>query len=297
MSIFVDERKIWWIVSYPKSGSTWIRMFMNAYITGFPLDINTGFQYAYGDNLLTHFQSVACRPADQLTATEQVFYRPAVLMTHISMSAAKHVCLKSHNAKVQVDGIPLFPPKLSAGALYIVRDPRDIAISFADHLGSDVTTTIKNMNDTQYISEHVQTKLIHILTTWSLHIETWTEKNKDIPVKIIRYEDLLKDPHYEFEQVLNGLGFEKIDRDRFNFALEQTKFVNLQALEEKNGFRERGMGSAFFRVGKSNQWKDILTREELIQIEKDHGGVMRKFGYELVTGPLLHPKTPSLSNV
>lgn len=280
MEVAVDERKIWWIASYPKSGNTWIRMFMNAYITGFPLDINTGFQYTYGDNLFTHFQSVACRPADQLTATEQVMYRPAVLMTHISLSAAKHICLKTHHAKVQVDGIPLFPPKLSAGAIYVVRDPRDVAISFADHLGGTVATAIKNMNEVQYISEHRVTKLMHVLTTWSTHVKTWTEKNKDIPVKVIRYEDLLENPHYEFERVLEGLGFEEINRDRFNFALEQTEFANLQALEQKNGFREKGMGKTFFRVGKSGQWETELTPQEIAQVEKDHGEVMREFGYE-----------------
>ena len=280
MKVIVNDRKIWWVASYPKSGNTWVRMFLNAYMSGFPLDLNTGFQYVYGDNLLTYFQSVACRSADNLTATEQVFYRPAVLMTHISMSMAKHIALKTHHAKVQVDGIPLFPPKISGGAIYIIRDPRDIALSFADHIGEPIAETIKSMNNVQYIAEHRVTKLMHVLTTWSLHVTTWTEKNKDIPVKIIRYEDMLADPEYEFERILEALGFEEINRDRFNFALEQTQFENLQTLEEKNGFRECGQGKKFFRIGKSGQWKTELTEKQIQQIEKDHGEVMEKFGYE-----------------
>lgn len=279
MEVVVDERKIWWLASYPKSGNTWVRMFLNAYITGFPLDLNTGFQYAYGDNLITYFQSVACRPANNLTVTEQVFYRPAVLMTHLSMSAAKHIALKTHHAKVQVDGIPLFPPKVSAGAVYIVRDPRDIVISFADHLGQSIDDTIKSMNERQYVLEHRITKLIHILTTWSLHVTTWTKKNVDIAVKVIKYEDMIENPEYEFERILEALGFDTINRDRFNFALDQTRFENLQTLEEKNGFKECGKGKKFFRVGKSGQWKTILTPEQIQQIEEDHGEVMEELGY------------------
>jgi hypothetical protein len=279
--VFVDERKIWWLASYPKSGNTWVRMFINAYISGFPLDLNTSFQYAVGDNHLGYFQCVASRAADNLTATEQVFLRPAVLMMHINMSAAKHVCLKTHHAKVQVDGMPLFPPKVSAGAVYIIRDPRDVAISFANHINESIDDTIDHMGDIQYVNEHQTSKLMAVLTTWSVHAETWIDKNKDIPVKIIRYEDMIKDPEKQFKAILKALGFVNINKDKFKFALHQTTFQNLQALEAKNGFRERGNGEKFFRVGKPNQWKKVLSPEQIEKIEEAHGKVMEQHGYEL----------------
>lgn len=296
MEVVVDERKIWWIASYPKSGNTWVRMFLNAYISGFPLDLNTGFQYAMGDNNFGLFQTVASRPANNLTATEQVFMRPAVLMTALALSPAKHVCLKTHHAKVKVDDMPLIPPKLSAGGVYVIRDPRDIAISFADHLGDTIDDTIENMNKVQYVNEHRETKLIHILTTWSMHTTTWIEKNKDVPVKVVRYEDMLENTEYEFERILEALGFPKINRDRFNFALSETKFANLQKLEADGGFRETGQGEKFFRVGKAGQWKEILTAEQVAQIEADHGEAMEKFGYELTSDQYTntkHEKAPA----
>lgn len=283
MEVIVDERKIWWIASYPKSGNTWVRMFLNAYLSGFPVDLNTGFQYALGDNNFGFYQTVACRPANNLTATEQVFYRPAVLMTAISLSAAKHVCLKTHHAKVQVDGIPLIPPKISAGGVYIIRDPRDIVISFADHLGEKIDTVIDYMNTLEFINEHRETKLAHILTTWSLHIKTWTEKNKDVNVKVIKYEDMLMNPEFEFKKILGSLGFTNINRNKFNFALQETKFNKLQKLEKETGFKEKGQGKKFFRVGKAGQWKTILTKQQVEKIEEHHGETMEKFDYELVT--------------
>jgi hypothetical protein len=281
MEVVVDERKIWWLASYPKSGNTWVRMFVNAYVSGFPLDINSGFQYTIGDNHLGLFQTVSCRPVNNLTSTEQVYIRPAVLVAAISMSASKHVCLKTHHSKVKVDDMPLIPPKLSAGGVYIVRDPRDVAISFADHLGENIDTTIKNMNTVQYVNEHVVTKLMHVITTWSMHVDTWIYKNTDVPVKVIKYEDMLINPEREFKRVLQALGFNDIDRDRFKFALKQSSFKNLQKLENNGGFREKGQGDKFFRVGRSGQWREVLTEEQISQIEADHGEVMEKLGYEL----------------
>lgn len=277
--VCVNDRKIWWLASYPKSGNTWVRMFLNTYLSGFPVDLNTGFQYALGDNNAGYFQSVYCRPINELTHPEQVYLRPAVLMTAISLSACKHVCLKTHHAKVQVDDIPLFPPKVSAGGIYIIRDPRDIAISYADHTGETIDKTIENMADMHYVNEHHTSKLIHILTTWSVHVTTWTEKNKDIPIEVIRYEDMLENPEQEFKKILKALGFSRIKKDKFKFALEQTTFLNLTKLEEKGGFREKGKGEKFFRVGRANQWQEKLTPKQVEKIEEDHSEVMEKFGY------------------
>jgi hypothetical protein len=290
MEVLVNERKIWWIASYPKSGNTWVRMFMNAYISGFPIDINSGFQYTVGDNHPQYFQSVYCRPYDQLTATEQACLRPAVLMTALSMSAAKHVCLKTHHAKVQVDDIPLFPPKVSAGGVYLTRDPRDLVLSYSDHLGETIDSTIESMNEMSYVNIHRHTKLMHVLTTWSMHVTSWTEKNKNIPVKIIRYEDMVRNPEQTFVKVLEGLGFPDVDQKRFDFAIEQTQFSNLQKLEAENGFKELGQGEKFFRIGKVGQWLDKLTHEQIKRIENDHGEIMEKHGYKLST------KKPATSN-
>jgi len=277
----VSERKIWWIASYPKSGNTWVRMFINAYVTGFPIDLNSAFQFAMGDLNPGYMQMVSIRPADNLTSTEQFAYRSAVLMNLISLSPAQHIVLKTHHAKVNADGFLMIPPILSKGAVYVIRDPRDVAISYADHMGISIDKVIEKMNIMQHVAEHRVTKLIHIVTTWSVHVESWTDKNNDIPVTVVRYEDMLSNPEEEFAKILKGLGFPIINEERFYFALEQTKFEELRKFEDKFGFRERGAGEKFFRVGKSGQWFDVLTNEQIAQIEKDHSKYMEKYGYTL----------------
>ena len=280
--VLVNERKIWWLASYPKSGNTWARMFLNAYVTGFPLDVNSAFQYAMGDLNPSYYQLVSARPANDLTSTEQFCYRSAALMNLISMSPACNITLKTHHAKVAADEFVLIPPSLSRAAVYIVRDPRDVAISYADHLGETIDTTIQRMNEMQHVAEHRVSKLIHVLTTWSTHVKSWTDVNNNIPVVVIRYEDMIDNTEETFRKILKGLGILIIDELRFKFAMEQTTFDNLKKLEENGTFREKGAGEKFFRVGKYNQWHSVLNKKQIKKIEEDHGEYMIKYGYNPV---------------
>ena len=273
------DRKIWWLASYPKSGNTWVRMFLNAYVTGFPIDINSAFQYVMGDIYPEGLQMICPRDIKTLTTKEQYMYHNAMLLNLLNMNPTKDVCLKTHNAKCRVEEIPTIPPSFSAGAVYIIRDPRDVVISLSHHFNIDIDASIAFMNNIKQAGEHVNTKLVHILLTWSLHVTTWTNKNEDVPTTVIKYEDLLENTEETFVKILKALSFNKINKEKLKFALEETKFEKLRAFEDKFGFREKANGDKFFRVGKAGQWKTKLTKKQIKQIEEDHKDVMEKFGY------------------
>jgi hypothetical protein len=275
-----DDRSIWWLASYPKSGSTWVRMFMNCFISGFPLNINTAFQYVISDTHLPLVQSATLRPATELTDREQVYARTAMLMNALNMSQAIDLCVKTHHAKVNVDDIPLIPPKITKRALYLIRDPRDVVISMADHMGESIDTVIEYMNNMTQAARHRTSNQAHYLLTWSKHVESWTGRNNNVEYTVIRYEDLVANPEEVFIKVVNALGFHAINKDKFNFALKQTTFENLRAMEDEFGFKEKGEGEKFFRVGKAGQWKTVLTEEQIRLIEENHKEVMSQHGYE-----------------
>jgi len=276
-----DRQRIWWIASYPKSGSTWVRMFVNAYVTGWPTNINSAWQYATGDLQPQLYQLTSAQPVTDMIDVDCFYYRPAVLLNHVATSHTKDCALKTHNAKVEVDGMPMIPPKLSKGALYIVRDPRDVAVSFAHHLGVKVDEAIEKMAHEGQMLEKQPYKLFHILSSWSMHVNSWTTANKDVRTGVVRYEDLLADPAKWFRSVLAALGIDADDEERFQFALEQTKFENLQSLEGDTGFQENGKGDKFFRRGEAGGWRDALTRKQVRRIEKAHAKTMQRWGYDL----------------
>lgn len=275
----MNSHRIWWIASYPKSGNTWVRMFLNAYVSGFPVNINSAFQYASGDLMPHMYQLTAAQPIDRMNDVDQFYYRPAVLMNFLYSAATRDVALKTHHARVEVDGVPLIPPRLSKGALYVVRDPRDVAVSFAKHLDVDVGQAIELMVSNETTLDKRDSKLFHLLTSWSSHVDSWTLSNKTVPTVVIRYEDMVREPEMTFSRVLDGLGFQDVDEGRLNFALEQSSFNQLRSQEVAKGFKENGRGKRFFDEGRIGRWQEVLSNDERETIEVTFKNAMARFGY------------------
>lgn len=276
-------KRIYWLASYPKSGNTWVRMFLNAYVSGFPVRLNSAFQFASGDLMPQWYQLTAAKAIGEMDDPASLYYRPAVLMNHLATAATRAICLKTHHAKIECDGIPLIPPRLSLGALYIVRDPRDVVISFADHCGVSIDEAVGLMaNDQQTISKD-DSKLYHVLTSWSSHVDSWTVNNKGVnavTTAVVRYEDMVDDPDRQFRLIVDALHLGDFDDDRFRFALNETQFNRLSDAEDDGGFRETGKGAKFFRRGKAGGWRDTLTSKQVERIEANHRHAMERWGYE-----------------
>jgi len=279
--VFVNplDRKIFWLASYPKSGNTWVRMFLNAYITGFPVNLNSAYQFVSGDFRPELFQMMVTRPINQLTIKEQYYFYPGLLLNILGMSNTLYVCLKTHHAKVKVDEIPLIPVELTEKAIYVMRDPRDIVPSLADHFGLTLDKAIDFLGNEQQGAEQKGTGLTHLLLSWRLHVKSWASKPSPIETIIIKYEELLGNPRGTFEKIIAAFNFE-MDEARFDFALEQTKFKNLQKMEQEGTFREKSSESKkFFREGKAGNWKNVLSRGQAKRIESEHREEMKTFGY------------------
>ena len=273
------ERKIFWLASYPKSGNTWVRMFLDVYVTGFPVKFNSAYKYVNIDHDRGMLQLVSAKPVNELTLQEQFMYHPAMIANLLHTAKTKDIVVKTHNARITVSGMPLVPTPLTGGTIYVVRDPRDIAISYASHLGLPIDTVINTMANEEHMATSRETKLFHLMSSWSLHVNSWIRS--DFPITIVKYEDLLTDPWGMFTSVLNFLGIVDIDRAAFDFALEQSSFQVLSDMEDAQGYIERSSVSKdkFFRVGKAGQWKSQLTAPQLKKIFEDHGQVMEELGY------------------
>jgi len=257
-------KRIWWIASYPKSGSTWVRMVLNAYVTGFPPEINSAWQYATGDLQRSWYQLAAGVPVDELVEPSAIYYRPAALMNQILCQCgsppSRDLALKTHHAKICLDGLPLIPPKLTKGALYVLRDPRAVVPSFANHMGVSIDEAIDLCAKNELTLNVEQSRLYHVLMSWSSHVDSWTIANKDVLTSVVKYEDLLADPDRTWPLVFKALGIDP-DPDRLAIAIERASFANLRQAEDEHGFRENGKGSRFFRSGRAEAWKTELTAD------------------------------------
>lgn len=272
--------KIAWIASYPKSGSTWLRAFLHNYIAdgGTPYDINRLMDLSTGENAASRYQVFDPRPASAYSIRDVQTMRPRV---HQAIADAQDglVFVKTHNAQLIVEGVQLITKAVTGGAIYILRDPRDIAISYSRHLGLSIDRTIGFMNDPSAATGGTDSAVYVRLATWSGHVHFWT-KQPHPTLHVMRYEDMLADPTAAFGAVIRFLGQAPAPA-RLDRAIAHSDFAELRRQERAHGFVEQPQQSQdrFFREGRGGQWREALTGAQIARIERDHGAVMQRFGY------------------
>ncbi len=268
-----------WIASYPKSGNTWMRAFLHNLLLDppEPTRINELTQFTLGDTHPMWYEQVSGRSIAGASHEELAKLRPLVhrVLTQVFPDS---VFVKTHMALTEIAGAPLITMDYTAGAIYIVRDPRDVAISSASHFGTDIDGAIEIMNSAQARTGFTESNVPQYYGTWSQHVQSWTAMPHRA-LLIVRYEDMLTKPGPTFRKVAEFLGL-KPPLERLQKAIRFSSFGEMKKQEEREGFIERSdLSSAFFRAGKAGQWRDRLTPSQIEKIVADHGDVMRKFHY------------------
>lgn len=283
--------RVYWLASYPKSGNTWMRLALRSLEAGgAPVrfdDLDDPWwqrdtaSRVYGiASLRSCFDNALDVESSDLTEDEIEALRGSVFQSEPS---AGTFIIKTHDAYLSSVGVPLYPPEGTAGAVVIVRDPRDVAVSFASHCGTSVAEGVRGMNCDTYAfsssSQKLSLQLRQLLTSWSAHVSGWL----DAPVDkiLVRYEDMLADMPGVLSRVAGFVGM-AATAETVARACAATSFQRLRTQEDITGFRERPAKSAhFFRRGVAGGWKESLTAAQVAEIEKHHGAVMRRLGYEV----------------
>ena len=294
-----------WLASYPKSGNTWLRAVLTNYLRddGGPASINALVNWpAAGDH--ETFGDLVGLDASDLTPDEILRHRPRfheLLVRNASESSAggrrsAPPLIKVHDAYVHTgDGAALFPKAVTSGAVYLVRNPLDVAVSYAHHRQGSIDDTVRRMNDPAAVEPEVvaggmHSRLPQPLGTWSGHVSSWLDQ-KQLPLHVARYEDLLADPAAGFGAIVRFAG---LDRDgtrprepgrpsasaRLAQAVGHAAFSRLRAQEEESGFFEKQpTAPSFFRAGVAGAWRAALTPEQVRALVDAHGPVMARLGY------------------
>ncbi|MBY8976399.1 sulfotransferase domain-containing protein [Rhodobacteraceae bacterium NNCM2] len=272
-------KNIVWLASYPKSGNTWTRAFLINYLVNSksPVPINQIHRLGMGDAVTKSYQMVAKGPFDPTNPQDVINLRPAVLRA-IASNEADMNFVKSHNANTAAFGQQLVPTPLTRSAVYIMRDPQDMVLSFARHYGHEPGAAIDAIGRDDHAINGDRNSVIQFVGKWSNHVLSWVDC-KSFPVHVMRYEDMLENPQQEFSNLLKFLGF-PLDEERLDRAVSHASFDELSKQEKKGGFIERSEKSdRFFHSGSSGQWKSALSEEQLAKLRSDQKIVMKRFGY------------------
>jgi protein O-GlcNAc transferase len=272
-----------WIASYPKSGNTWARTFLHnlaKILAGEndAQDINAMWRFSTWEinkQLYTEvlgFEPTDSHRSDVATVRHQVQQRIADRFDGL-------VFVKTHNALINDGGYSLVNFAVTSGAIYIVRNPLDVAVSYTHHSGRSLDEIIQVMG-TEYAASTVTDKVVHeVQGSWSQNVLSWTHKPHPA-IYLMRYEDMLAEPEKTFGDLVRHLLIDASPA-QLSEAIERSSFERLRAQEQESGFRERSKTASaqFFREGRAGQWKEILTRNQIDRIVSDHRQQMARFGY------------------
>ena len=268
------------MASYPKSGNTWMRAIIaNLYnfdkefnlktLKSIPLlSIKKNFDEfenkIYSDNNVLDFDWVS----QNIIECQKILNNKS---NHLNI-------FKTHSVRHK----KFTNETVNAGYIYIVRDPRDVVVSYKNFTGKTLDKTINELlfEKKMVINTNGAQEL---LSTWELNILSWLNYNT-VPRLIIRYEDLklnTKEIVIKIKEFIN-----KVHRINLNLSdadidqiIKNTNFNNLQKIEDNHGFDESSKHSKFFRSGTSKQWKDILSNTQVQIIENNLQSLMRYFNY------------------
>jgi len=278
-----------WLASYPKSGNTWFRTFLTNFLrdgeTPAPINDLAGGPIASARGV---FDEALGYDSGELTAEEIDALRPEVYL-HQAREAKETIYCKVHDAYTFLpDGRPLIPPEATAAVLYFVRNPLDVAVSFAHHGGHErfdriIRQMARDENSFCETDATEPNQLRQKLLSWSGHVRSWIDA-PGVRVRVVRYEDMKRQPEETFGDAVRFVGLPD-DPVRLKKAIAFSRFEELRAQEEKTGFGEKmARAKSFFRKGEIGSWREALTPEQAARVIADQREVMGRLGYLAADG-------------
>ncbi len=278
-----------WIASYPKSGNTWVRALLAYYF----FSREDKFKFDLLNHIPNFNVSDYINDKYPLKTNDDIIKNWLPAQKFINKKFKRNLLFKTHNACIKVKNNDFTNHETSVGCIYVVRDPRNVITSYKNFENQTYDDVLKNMfNKKSFLLSNKSTfkkfgiKGIEIISSWGDHYNSWIYNKFKIPICLIKYENLIKDPYSEFVKIfefLKKINEEKkseIDKKRLEKAILETRFQNLKDLEKNFGFNEKQSRLVnFFNQGKSNDWKKILPEKISLKIEKKFKKEMKELGY------------------
>ena len=281
----IDNKKIIFIASYPKSGNTWLRAIICSLIfsqnNSFSFEILKNIGLFSNINNFNHFKNKKYQKNGNFDFN-WVMKHWIKAQKIINKNSNKEIFFKTHNVHGVVNNYFFTDESVCLGFIYIVRDPRDVSISLANHMGITYDQSIEEMLfNEKHMTSH--NRINEFVSTWKNNVSSWIHYKK-VNRLILKYEDLVTKPKESIHQIaefLSNITTTKIDMSKKNInkIISSTNFKNLKKLEFKNGFNESSAHSNFFRKGISGNWKKELSIKQSDLIEKKLGQQMQQLLY------------------
>ena len=275
-----------WLASYPKSGNTLMRSILSSYF--YSKDGN--FEFKNLNQIKQFPMSVDFMSLGiDIENDKEVFKNFINVQKFINEKKRSLSFFKTHSSLVKMYDCDFTNLENSLAAIYIVRDPRNVVTSFANHNGISVDEATDIILDQNMFTDKSSNICKVLVGSWASNYNSWKEFKKKNKYILIKYEDLISKKKTVLIRVfkfLNQVGFShNLNIIKLNKAIKTTEFNLMKSKEEKESFsealpdKETGKRRVFFNLGPKNDWRKILDKKNIEKIEKYFKDEMLELGY------------------
>ena len=280
-----------WLASYPKSGNTLVRSMLASYF--FSKD------GIYNFNLIKNILQFP---------TSKLFENLGIDITNEKKVIANYIrvqqsinkknstqFLKTHSYLFNIENNAFTDLNNSLGVIYIVRDPRNVVTSLANHNSISIEESTNYLIDKWFFggnlnnfNDAMRTRLY--TGTWATNYKSWKSFKSQGRYLLIKYEDLIINKEevllkmLRFIYKLNKKFFE-VNKVKLKNVIDTTSFERMKLLEKVVGFHESktdertGEKIPFFNLGEKNDWKKMISPKIKDKIENAFMDEMKELGY------------------
>ena len=152
--------------------------------------------------------------------------------------------LKTHSYLFNIENNPFTKLEYSLGVIYIVRDPRNVVLSYSHHNSQSHEQSTEDLIKGRELFDKDKEDIKVYAGTWGGNFNSWKSFKSVNKYLLVRYEDLIEKKDkifYENLKFIYNLKNKKLvlDKKKFNNILETTDFIQMQKLESKKGFQRK----------------------------------------------------------
>ncbi len=275
-----------WIASYPKSGNTYIRSFLASYF----FSENGKFNF---DQLLKLHQFPSMKFSKNRIESEEEASRYWIFNQKTFFDNDELNLVKTHNCLLKFRGNNFTSKDQTLGAIYIVRDPRNLITSFTHHYSFSYEDALKFMmyDKAALVEKSADNDYSNFtyLNSWSNHYKSWRD-NDQFKTLFIKFEDLEDNKDKIFREIVKFINelnknSKEVDEKKFINSINSTTFVNMKNKERNEGFEESviskktGKKLNFFNLGFNNRWQKILSNDIKQKMNLNFKNELKELGY------------------
>ena len=275
-----------WISSYPKSGNTYLRSFLSSYY--YSDDGKFDFDQLVNIHQFPSIKFSKIKPISKEEASKYWIFNQNNFFDKNKLNL-----VKTHNCLLPYQGNEFASKTETIGAIYIVRDPRNVITSLTNHYSLSYEKALETMldEDCSLLEKSFDQDFSNFtyLNSWSNHYKSW-KNNLNFETLFVKYEEIENNKEEIFKRIIFFI--EKVSKKNSEFnekkflnSIKSTNFSNLKNKELNEGFEEsiysRKMGKKinFFNLGFNNRWQKLLPLDIKDQVNEKFKANLKELDY------------------